>query len=237
MFLLDQSISVYKSSLLQTPHGFGTKKTGDGRDIDVIQTLLNNEDTDYSSIVIPSQTHSNNVSVITSPVSEVIYKPENIDAVVTNQQGIVLTVVTADCVPIVYFDPVGNIIGISHGGWKGTLEKIGQRVIDDMIKMGSKQKDIVAVIGPAIDSCCYDIYGERLRLFQSLFGDTVFKKQKSAVYLDLKKANVLTLLNAGLSRNNIDVSDLCTSCDDTEFFSNKRDQGIIGEMVSFIELQ
>ncbi len=233
----DKANYVYKSLLIQTPHGFGTKKTGDGRDIGVVKTVLKQEDIDYTSIIIPSQTHSNNVAVIASPVSEVIYKPENIDAVVTNQKGVVLTVVTADCVPIVYFDPVGNIIGISHGGWKGTLEKIGQRVIDNMIKMGSKQKDIVAAIGPAIDSCCYDIYGERLRLFQSAFGDTVLKKQKNAVYLDLKKANVLTLLNAGLSRNNIDVSDSCTSCDDTGFFSNKRDQGIMGETVSFIKLQ
>ena len=236
MFLFDQIISAYKSSLLQIPHGFGTKQTGDGRDIDVIKAMLKNEEIKYRTIVIPSQTHSTNVTVIANAVQEHILKPENTDAVVTNQKGIVLTVVTADCVPIIYCDNQAGIIGISHGGWKGTLGKISQKVVDTMIELGSEKEHITAAIGPAIGSCCYSIYGERLNRFQSEFDERVFERRNNEVFLDLKKASMLTLSESGCKSENIDISELCTSCNNSEFYSYKREGGIVGEMLTFVAL-
>lgn len=237
MFLFDQNTSVYKSSLIQTPHGFGTKMTGDGRDLDVIKTVLKNEDIDYSTIVIPSQKHSTDVTAITDEVQDSILKPENTDGVVTNRKGIVLTVVTADCVPIIYYDPVAQVIGISHGGWKGTLEKISGNVIDKMIKRGSKKEHIVVAIGPSIGSCCYNIYGERLDAFRSQFDESILKRRNNEKFVDLQKANMATLLDLGIQDNQIETLDLCTSCQRKDFFSYKREGGIIGEMFTFAVLR
>lgn len=229
--------SVYKSSLIQTLHGFGTKQSGDGRDVDVIKKILCNENSDYKSIIIPSQTHSTNVAAIVCPLREQICKLQNTDAVVTNQKGIVLTVVTADCVPIIYYDKKAGVIGISHGGWKGTLEKISLRVIEKMIGLGSEKENILIAIGPAIGSCCYRIYGERLIRFQNEFGDTVILQRNNDTYLNLNRINYLSLSENGIPKENIELSNLCTSCFDIEFFSYMRDSGINGEMISYILLQ
>ncbi len=236
MFIFDKTTLLFKSSLIQTLHGFGTKQTGDGRDLNVIKALLKKEDARFKALVIPSQTHSTNVAVITSPVREVIYKPENTDAVITDQKGIVLTVLTADCVPIIYYDPNTGIIGISHGGWKGTQSNIPAKVVAQMEKEGCKRQNIRAVIGPSINDCCYEIYGDRLKMFEERFGNTVLTYKENAVYVSLLKSNFLLLKEAGLSMQHIDYKLSCTSCNSREFYSYRRDREIKGEMVSYVML-
>lgn len=236
MFSYDNTATIYQSSHINIPHGFGTKLTGDGRSVSVIKNLLAKENLSYTSIVIPGQTHSTNVACITSSVGKELVHIPNTDAVVTNQKGVVLTVVTADCVPIIYHDSRAGIIGISHGGWKGTLEKISLKVIEKMIQLGSRKEHIAIAIGPAIGSCCYGVYGERLFKLQTEFDERVFEQRKNKVFIDLKKANVLTVRRSGIPDGQMALSDLCTSCQSEEFFSYKRDGEIRGEMLSFVSL-
>jgi len=233
----NNTTATYKSSLLGTvPHGFGTKQTGDGRDSELIKRLLKREEVNYKTIIVPFQTHSKKVAVITSSVGDLIYRPQNTDGVVTDQKGAVLTVVTADCVPIIYYDSKAEIIGISHGGWKGTLNNIPAKVVRDMERVGGKRHNIRAVIGPSINDCCYEIYGDRLKMFQERFGQTVLSRKENRMYVSLLKSNFLLLREAGLSQRHIDYKLSCTFCNSREFYSYHRDRKINGEMFSFITL-
>lgn len=225
--------------LKNIPHGFGTKEDGDGRDRKNIRTIAQNVSSPIHSIVIPGQTHSTHVAIITDKNTEMgrFVEIPNTDGLVTALPRVMLTVVTADCVPILYFDPVKQIIGISHGGWKGTLGKIPHHVIESMMTLGSNTEDILVSIGPSIGPCCYEIYGERLGDFREIYGDDVIKTRNNKNYLDLAEANVQTLSRAGVDLSHIEIIEECTSCNKASFFSYQRDQGIRGEMCSFLMLQ
>lgn len=219
-------------------HGFGTKQDGDGRDRAIIKTIAQSLQEPPRCIVIPGQTHSIHVEIIDPNQGETQRYIEiaDTDGVVTSEKGVMLTVVSADCVPILYYDPGKKIIGISHGGWKGTLEKIPVRVVERMCNLGAPAENIHIAIGPSIGSCCYEIYGERLTAFHGTFTPDVIEKRDGNSYIDLQKANIQTLLSSGIPRENIDVIDECTSCHSDRYFSYNRDQGIKGEMLSFVML-
>lgn len=231
--------------LLTIPHGFGTKDDGDGRDRKTLEAIGKAHLLPKCSIIIPKQSHSSNVEIVDDQLlaqvsntsSEVSFlEIADTDGLVTKIPQVMLTVVTADCVPILYYDPAEKIVGISHGGWKGTLEKIPVQVVEAMQSLGSVIENIHVSIGPSIGPCCYEIYGERLDQFREVFGSDVIVTRDGNTYLDLHEANKETLLSAVVLRENIDSNSSCTSCDIDKFFSYKRDHGIEGEMLSFIML-
>lgn len=233
----DRVVTFYKSSLLSIPHGFGTKMSGDGRDTDTIRDVLTTENIMYSAIAIPQQTHSTNVALLEHASNDTnLISVQDTDGMVTTEKGVVLTVVTADCVPILYYDEVAKTVGISHGGWKGTLNNIPEHVIKAMEQIGSDRRNIKAVIGPAINDCCYELYGERLNLFEERFGQKVLTKQGNVVTVSLIRLNYMLLNEAGILSENINYMPSCTSCNVREFYSYHRDQEIKGEMISFIML-
>lgn len=226
-----------RSSLLQNCfHGFGTKEDGDGRDIGTIKKILQKAGSQYSSIIIPQQTHGTNVETVEMSNGSDVVHVSNGDGLVTSQSEIVLTVLTADCVPIIYSDPVAGIIGISHAGWRGVLHDIIKNVISTMEKNGSERVNIQVAIGPCIDSCCYELYGERKHDFEAIFDKSIFANFEGKTYLSLAKACKSLLINAGIVSANIEMMRSCTSCHESEFYSYHRDGKIIGEMASYIYL-
>jgi YfiH family protein len=210
-------------------HGFGTKKLGDGRTAEVRSSMISKNKIVAEHIIIPSQSHSSNVEIADGNV-----KTYYCDGVITDQKGVLLTVITADCVPIIFVDIQKGIVGISHQGWKGTLDKLPELMVEKMVILGAKKDDITCVIGPSINDCCYEIYGEREEQYRSSFGEDVFRKQGTKSFLNLCKANHQTLQAAGISSEHIDFFPFCTSCDSSRFFSYYRDKGLQGEMISFI---
>ncbi|PIZ63523.1 peptidoglycan editing factor PgeF [Candidatus Roizmanbacteria bacterium CG_4_10_14_0_2_um_filter_39_13] len=218
-------------------HGFGTKHLGNGTNIQTIEQLIQLSSVEPKHLVIPNQTHSTNVKIVNEHILEkrIIRIPET-DALVTNQKNILLTVVTADCVPIIYADIDRSVIAISHGGWSGTLHNISRKVIDQMIEIGAQKEQIVAVIGPSIADCCYEIYGARYDKFKDEFTAKSITSSGSRQYLNLLHANRELLLMSGISEKNIDYRLNCTQCDDTRFWSFHRDHRLTGEMVHFVML-
>ncbi|MDP4011644.1 MAG: polyphenol oxidase family protein [Candidatus Roizmanbacteria bacterium] len=217
-------------------HGFGSKKSGDGTKIETLHNLF--KTMQPTSVVIPQQTHSTHAKTIgKNTIRSGILKVLDTDALVTNISRVALTVVTADCVPIIYSDREHSIVGISHGGWKGTLQNISKNVIDSMCDLGAKKEHISVTIGPCIADCCYEIYGPRLNDFEKSFSaDCIFKSGKRA-YLNLVKANRENLLSAGIVPSNIEQILACTSCDDARFWSYHRDLRLHGEMINFMMLR
>lgn len=188
------------------------------------------------------------------------WTPEEIhkgDALMTNQPGVALALSFADCVPIVFHDPVRQVIGIAHGGWRGTARGVVLATVDAMReRFGSQPHDILVGIGPAIGPCCYEVSQQVCDLFlgtqqfetmptQELYRDAIresatFTTQQLAdresLRLDLWETNRKQLLFAGLTAEHIEVSGVCTSCHVDHFYSHRTEHGKTGRFPVIIAL-
>lgn len=233
MFRLEKFMGrrVLKSSLLESDDiiaFFTTRdlplKTAERDDltseVENNKKLLTNElRIPLETLFIPVQTHSDNIEIID------LKKPAypDCDALITNQPNIAIALNFADCVPIILYDPVKKVIGISHAGWKGTAKQIAPKTVEKMVnEFNSNPKDIIAAIGPAIGKCCFEA-GEYV--LEEL-GKTIEKCPAEAIsntHADLKLINKLQLLAMGVEK--IDLCEYCTSCQSELFFSYRREQG------------
>src|SRR3989304_8400698 len=179
---------------------------------------------DTNRLLTMNQVHGSNVLTIDKPVKDISGLSKiSADAIITNQCGIAIGVLTADCVLILLLDPVKNVVGVVHAGWKGTAKTVVQKAIDTMVKQfGSDTKTILSAIGPSVGQCCYKVDEAVIKEFgvwESEFGVAEFiKKHDNAWRLDLKKANFVQMLDIGLLEKNISVEDFCTSCRNDMFF-------------------
>lgn len=198
----------------------------------------------YEDLVLSDQIHSDIVkSVYTKDKGKgyMIERDYNgIDALVTNEKGIPLMTIFADCVPIFFVDPIKKVIGLAHAGWKGTMLQIGKRTVEAMNeKYGSKMDEILAVIGPSIGKCCYEVDNVVVEKFNEKYSDPlafVLPKGENKYMLDLWKANKIGLLEAGLLDENITISNLCTSCNTDMFYSYRKEKGNTGRMGAILEI-
>jgi hypothetical protein len=152
------------------------------------------------------------------------------DGLLSNRPGIVLSIRTADCLPIFLIDPVHRAVAAIHAGWRGTAADIAAKCVSRMERQfGSRPADLLAAIGPGIKECCYEVGFE---VFQAV--SRPFSAQKGAVSnrrLDLHGANFEQLAAAGVSPGNIVLGAPCSCCNPLEFHSFRRDRGA-GRMVS-----
>ncbi|MET0403937.1 MAG: peptidoglycan editing factor PgeF [Cystobacter sp.] len=141
---------------------------------------------------------------------------------------------TADCVPVLLVDPVGQRVAAVHSGWKGTEARIVARAVEALVARGSRPGDLLAAVGPCIQRCCYEVSGELGERFTARFGAHVVERGGGQVRLDLSRAVRDTLLGAGLLAPRVDVLTPCTSCDGRRFFSHRRDAGRTGRHLNFV---
>ena len=144
------------------------------------------------------------------------------DGLITNVKGIPIGILTADCTPILFFDPKKNIVGAVHSGWKGAYKEIGKKMVNCFKKRGSKLKDICAVIGPCISQNNYEIKNDFKAKFlnQSLKNMKYFKVINNKTYFDLKGYTFKQLKKAGI--NNIETIKKDTFNPKNNFFSARR---------------
>jgi YfiH family protein len=155
------------------------------------------------------------------------------DAMVTNESEICLFVMGADCVPILFFDPIKLVIGAAHAGWRGTVKKVAVATIHKMQETYSCDiSDIMVAIGPSIGPCFYKVGGEVLDEVLKTFGTTEgfisFENAESSPILDLWAANKIQLTQIGILEENIEIAGICTQCHHQDFFSSRHDKGITG---------
>ncbi len=191
-----------------------------------------------SSFTFAGQIHSGNVTVVTEVVrgrGSVDHKEaiRATDAMVTDLPGICLVILIADCVPMLFFDPVRNAIGVAHAGWKGTLERIASKTVRAMEDaFGSSPQAIIVGMGPSIGPCCYEVGPEVIGQIKSRLpagkNYIVNESPEGKGFLDLWKANVSQLLEAGIVRENIEVAMQCTCHNSDLFFSFRYQQGETG---------
>lgn len=159
------------------------------------------------------------------------------DCLVTSYPGVVLSCYVADCVPIFLVHREGRGIGLVHAGWRGVaLNAPGQAVAMLCEAFGLKPGDILAGIGPSIGSCCYEVGREVAVACHTAArsADVALPAGRGKFRLDLKEACRKELLIAGLARDNILVSTLCTSCREDLFFSYRGASGTTGRMAALM---
>jgi len=185
------------------------------------------------------------------------------DALLTRTRGLLLGVQTADCIPILLVDPAERAVGAVHAGWRGTLRRIVAKALGQMqMVFGSRAENVLAVLGPGIGRCCYEVGPEVTQAYSSQFAqawewfDGPFDQLATGaertllpwlsmappghdppaarVRLDLIAANRWQLLDAGVPASKIVSSNLCTSCRTDLFFSHRRERGQTGRLMGVI---
>jgi len=194
---------------------------------------------DANQFVFPRQTHSDRVVVVTS--ENVTSTIDDADALITNARGLFICVQTADCVPILLFDPEKKVIAAIHAGWKGTISKIAKKTIEQMIeKFDCNPADIVAGIGPSIHMHAYEVGPEVVEAVEASFTNSSAMLKPSMnegkAYFDLWEANQTVLMESGILEENIEVMGLCSFEHADLFYSARRDGSDTGRMVSGIRL-
>jgi polyphenol oxidase len=188
-----------------------------------------------------TQMHGTDLLVIDSPNPEFSHFLKiECDGIVTNQQGIMIAVCVADCVPILLHDPVKGVVAALHAGWQGTVGNIAAKGVEAMTNIFEcNRKNIVAAIGPAIGGCCYEVDAPVRDAFTKAglpFDLWANDQGEGKWLLDLSAANSKLLADAGLAPDQIETSDLCVSCNQELFFSYRRDGGDTGRQAGFIML-
>ena len=176
--------------------------------------------------------------VRTDPYDKVGYEA---DGLMTDLPGVVLRVSSADCIPILFYDPVRRCIAAVHAGWRGTAAGIATAAVDRMKNVyGSRPEDILAAIGPGICPDCFETHEDVPNAMTSAMGTGVLRhitiKENGKFAVDLKAINAMRLEHAGLDRSHIAVSALCTSCNLDKFWSHRKLGADRGSMAAAIQL-
>lgn len=195
------------------------------------------------------QTHTTNVRVITEedkgkgPYIQRDYT--DIDGLITNVPGIILSTFHADCPPVYFVDPVHKAIGLSHSGWKGTLGEISANTLKLMHEnYGTCARDCVCAIGPSICGDCYEIGEDVACKFKERFSQQEIDENRILIEypndkyrLHLWNVIKLTLLKCGVKEENIIVTDVCTRCNPDLLFSHRIHHEDRGNLAAFLCLK
>ena len=198
---------------------------------------------DPNKLVFSHQTHTSNLMVVKQEdIGKGITKERDyndIDGLITNLSGVGLVTQFADCVPLLFHDPVKKVIAASHAGWKGTVLEIGKKTVLKMQEeFGCNPKDILVVIAPSICQDCYEVDDtviNELNKISYLKTDEIYYKKPNQKYqLSLWEANRQILINAGIKSENITVANICTNCNSHLFHSHRATKGERGNNAAII---
>jgi YfiH family protein len=188
-----------------------------------------------SQLIFPIQTHTNCVAEVSEfPQSEI----SETDALMSNKTGICLCIQTADCVPILLFDPIKKAVSAVHAGWRGTVNKIVEVAVQKMISnYNSSPKDILAAIGPSISPEIYEVGEEVVKAAKNSIPNsekTLFENKSGKFHFNLWEANQQLLLQTGLQTNNIEILGECSYQNSNKYYSARKEGIDTGRMVSGI---
>ncbi len=151
------------------------------------------------------------------------------DGIITNETDVSIMILVADCLPILFFDPINKAIGLAHAGWRGTVSHIAAKTLLAMGKAyGTKAEEVRAVLGPCIGSCCYEVGADVRDGFTKVFpwGLEVFEKSSKAHWkLNLSEANARQLIEIGMKEENLIRSEICTVKYNEVFYSHRAEAG------------
>lgn len=229
--------NIYKFKILTSQefvHGvstryFGSIKNNGKINKKSLKGFLDALRVEIKSVVFPEQVHGSSVMTIGDSKKQFILSA---DGLITNNKKVFLGVVTADCLPVIFYDNRLEIAGIAHGGHKGILKGILKNMVLGFKRLGSDTQNILVAIGPSIGVCCYDVPRERIKMFDKFLssdGDSrrtsfarmtnLYQTRSEKYFLDLKNITLKILVKRGIQRKNIEISPICTKDNLGDFFS------------------
>lgn len=189
----------------------------------------------------PYQTHEDKIKVIDAAFLSLApsHKKDQLigyDALITNQKDICIGITTADCVPLLIYDPTNHVLGAVHAGWKGTVKRIGAKTIIKMQEVfESRTEDLLVAIGPSISPQMFEVGDEVGEVFKdegfNLRSISFRSQETEKLHIDLWQANIQPLLNLGVQKENIELSGICTF-QNQNFFSARRQTINSGRMLT-----
>ncbi len=193
-------------------------------------------------IVLDNYGHTPNVLNVTENLRGCgVYKNESLptcDGLATVAAGLPLVTMHADCSAIFLYDPKKHAVCICHAGWRGTANGIVKNALDMMTDtFGCEKSDILAAIGPCIQSCCFEIQSDVEKEFKEKFGDFAVEYRNGKIYGDLEKGIVSCFMRMGFPPENLTRSGECTYCDEENYFSYRRQGQSGGAMASVVMLK
>jgi len=165
---------------------------------------------------------------------------QDTDGLITNKPGVALIAFYADCVPIMFLDPVKKVIAIAHAGWKGTVLQIAQKTLKEMEKIyGCSPQDVLAAICPSIGPCHYEVDTPVINEVKKNFPnwkELLEIKNSNKAQLDLWMANSSQLIEVGMNPANITIARICTYCHPELLYSYRYNNGKTGRLAGLIML-
>lgn len=258
---LPAGIELTKESLLQSAqwrqfhgviHAFSTRKGGMGidgafslggpseEDSSIIEQnrrlFCHRLDIDSSTLFIMNQVHGKEVVIIkNNDLTGLEKKKLEADGAITQKKNLALTIQTADCVPILLYDPIRDVIGAVHAGWRSAAQGIIAETLSKMEKhFRSNPTDCHALIGPSIGPCCYEVGEDVIHHFPVSAWNRVESKHYR---LDLWKTAQIQLSQSGIKDKNILQVGLCTTCHRDLFFSYRTEGSNTGRMMALVMMQ
>lgn len=219
------------TSFTNLTHAFTTKQIGNlafhvgddklsvEKNHENLAQILNYE---KRALVHMKQIHSD---IIVSADEYSFENPPTCDALITNKQNTPLMVMVADCSAVLFYDDMQKVIAVAHAGRAGTFKNIVKTVIERMsLEFGSDPKDIIVSIGASIGVCCYEVGSEIYDEAKTLELQYAMQKRDGSFYLDVNKILKKQLLSCGVDEENIEILDVCTSCNTHSFFSYRAEK-------------
>lgn len=202
---------------------------------------------DAANIVCSDQTHTTNVRKVTLEDAGKGYMiPRDytdVDGLITNVPGLVLATFYADCVPLYFVDPVHSAIGLSHSGWRGTVNNIAAATVQAMTaQYDTNPADLIGAIGPSICQACYEVSEDVIEQFQNAYPRDLwpllfYQKPSGKYQLNLWEACRRNMLGAGLLPEHISTTDVCTCCNPELLFSHRASKGKRGNLAAFLSIR
>ena len=196
---------------------------------------------DEKKMVFTRQTHTTNVAVVTEKDYGAAL-PET-DGMITNVPGLCLVTFYADCVPLYFIDPVRKAIGLSHSGWRGTVHKMAKVTVQKMQEtFGTNPADVIAAIGPSICQDCYEVSDDVILQFRQNYRkeyweSLYYQKENGKYQLNLWRANEINFLEAGIRKDHMAITNVCTCCNPEVLFSHRVAGTDRGNLSAFLALK
>ena len=210
---------------------------GDERDYVTRNRQLVAEHAGFDSAALVVTKHVHGTAVWR--VGEVKPEPHEFDGLVSDRPGTVLGAFAADCIPILFADPVAKTCGAAHSGWRGTVAGVAANVVARMVEMGSSPKHIRVALGPSIGPCCFEVGNEVVEAFTNRLGELpgLVVQGPAKEHIDLRVATRAVLRESGVRAEHIDDTPPCTRCQPDRFFSYRRDGRAGGCHMGYIGLR
>lgn len=203
------------------------------------KTLCDAIGVDYINLVKTNQTHTDNVKIVNNKILKNapdfnLDEYKETDGLITNKQNIVLSATNADCILLLFFDPVKKVIANVHSGWRGTLKRISVEAVEKMVKeFGCREQDIICCMCPSIRKCHFEVDKDVKDMFEQEYKNTqginleeiIEEKIKDKKWnIDTILINRIILKNAGLKEENIIDSGLCSVCHSDKIHSYRAEK-------------